>query len=113
MNTNRTNDTATVDTLTPRKAEQNKAHGAAVNAYGAGAPRTYDDIRTAYTKPSAAKIAAWESCKALCASFNGSRLRITARSCHFFSAVFQYVEQATGALCYCYITPSYTRHCYA
>jgi len=111
MNTNTT--TATVDELTTRRAEQRKAHAAALHAYGPGSAYTFDDIRAAYVKPSAAKRAAWESVKRLCASFNGSQLRITARTCHFFSAVFQYVEQATGALCYCYITRDYVRHCYA
>lgn len=77
MNTNRTNDTttaATVDTMTPRKSEQNKAHGAARWAYNGGT--TYSDIFTAYGKPSAAKVAAWDHCKELCRAFNGSRLVI-------------------------------------
>ena len=113
-NTNTTSaDALTVDALTPRKAEQRKAQAAGAHAYGAGAPYTFDDIRTAYSKPSTAKIAAWERCKALCASFNGEALRITGKNSMKFFAVFRYIETATGAICYCYITPSYTRHAYA
>ena len=113
MNTNTTNGmtAATVDKLTPRKAEQAKAHGAARWAYNGGT--TYSDIFTAYGKPSAAKVDTWERCKRICAAFNGEALRIVGKNCMKFSAVFQYVERATGALCYCYITPTYTRHCYA
>lgn len=108
---NTNTNTATVDTITPRKAEQRKARAAAEWAYTNGT--TYDDIRAAYVKPSAAKRAAWDSVKRLCASFDGYALRITGRTAQHFNAVFQYVERATGALCYCYITPTYTRHCYA
>ena len=111
--TNTTNGTtaATVDTLTPRKAEQRKAHGAARWAYNNGT--SYGDIFDAYGKPSAAKVDAWERCKRICAAFNGEALRNVGKNCMKFSAVFQYVERATGALCYCYITRDYVRHCYA
>lgn len=103
--------TNTVDTLTPSKSEQVKALSAARCAYNGGT--SYGDIFAAYGKPSAAKVAAWEHCKDLCASFGGYALRIVGKNCMKFSAVFQYIEQSTGALCYCYITRDYVRHCYA
>ena len=108
-----TNNAETVDTLTTRKSEQNKARAAAEHAYSGRAWNVYNDIFAAYTKPSAAKVRAWDRCKALCAEFGGKDLIISGKSSMAFSAVFKYIERATGALCYCYITKDYTRHCYA
>lgn len=116
-NTNTDTDTGaearTVDTLTPRKADQKRARAVAGYAYGEGARWTYGDIFAAYTRPSKYKVGAWEDCKALCAAFNGRGLVIASRNTSKFTAVFQYTEAATGAECYCYITREHTRHCYA
>lgn len=101
----------TVDDLS-KKADQRKARSAAAWAYS-GTPETFRDICEAYKNPSAAKVAAWDYCKRLCESFGGYDLIICGKNCMKFSALFRYVEQTTGALCYAYITPKYARYCYA
>lgn len=103
----------TVKDLTPRKSDQNKARASAEWAYGGNARNVFRDIMDAYKNPSAAKCRAWEACKSTCEAFGGTNLLITGKTCMTFSAVFTYIERATGALCYCYITRDYTRHCYA
>lgn len=94
------------------KQGQKIARNAAEYAYNHPA-YTYDDIYSAYSRPSANKIRAWDHCKELCRSLKGYALRITGKSSHAFSAVFKFNDEETRELCYCYMTKDYTRYCYA
>lgn len=72
---------------------------------------TYDDIFSAYGRPSADKVRAWDYCKELCAKMGGYDLLISSRNAFRFSACFKFEDD--GRLCYAYITPDYNRFCYA
>lgn len=93
------------------KRDQTIAREHAEYAYGRGKNWTYDDIWSAYSKPSLAKIRAWEFCKSMCKELNGHSLIISARSSHFFSACFKFEDE--GRDCYAYITYANNRFCYA
>lgn len=93
-----------------KKRDQRIAREAASFAY-ANRRWMYSDIWEAYNKPSAAKVAAWEYCKRVCAEVNGHDLIISGRSSMVFSAVFKFEDN--GKPCYGYITKSYDRYCYA
>ena len=94
------------------KAGQKKAREAAVFAYAHKA-WTYDDIYSAYKKPSVYKVRAWNWCKELCREMHGYDLIITGASRFAFSVVFTFNERGTGRKCYAYITRDYNRFCYA
>lgn len=72
---------------------------------------TYGDIFEAYSKPSTAKVRAWEYCKQLCKEVNGHDIIISARGCQTFSVCFKFEDN--GRPCYAYITRDYDRYCYA
>lgn len=77
-----------------------------------GRPTVYHDIYEAYERPSVYKVRAWNYCKELCKKMHGFDLVICGKNSMKFSAMFQFVERGTGALCYAYITKDYDRFCY-
>ena len=94
------------------KAGQKKAREAAVYAYAHRA-WTYNDIYSAYKKPSVYKVRAWNYCKELCREMHGYDLIISAAGNQTFSVVFTFNERGTGRKCFAYITRDYNRFCYA
>lgn len=72
----------------------------------------YDDIYAAYSRPSFAKVRAWEYCKRLCAECNGWGLAIASKNSMVFTAVFQF-EGEDGKPAVAYITRDYDRFAYA
>lgn len=61
-------------------------------------------IEDAYTKPSAAKQAAFISCQQKCEEENGHRFRIISYNCQFFTVAFE-VKNSFGATELRVITP--------
>ena len=72
-----------------------------VRAYETSVMRAIED---AYTKPSAAKQAAFKRCQLKCEEENGGRLRIISFNCQFFTVAFE-VENSFGATELRVITP--------
>ena len=93
------------------KRGQKIAREAAARAYK-HPENCYNDIFQVYKSPSIYKIRAFERCKALCHKMRGKNLLISSASCQAFSVVFEYVDKATGAMCFAYITKDYDRFCY-
>jgi hypothetical protein len=59
-----------------------------------------------YKQPSDRKRYAFMYCQDLCAQFHGYNLRITAHTCQFFTAAFQFVNKDTGVIQIMNITAS-------
>ena len=92
------------------KRNQTIARNAAEYAYNN--PRwTYNDIYSAYDRPSREKVQAWEYCKNVCNEVGGYDLVISSKNTFRFSAVFKFI--ADGKPAYGYITADYDRYCYA
>lgn len=94
------------------KKNQRIARNAAEYAYS-NRRLTYNDIFTAYGRPSVDKCRAWEYCKRVCEELDGFDLLIASRNTFSFSAVFTFTDKETGELCYGYITKDYDRFCHA
>ena len=64
-------------------------------------------IFDAYDRPSAAKVAAWNDCKALCYECGGYGLKVINHNTFTFTAGFESVDIDTGVVMFHYITPNY------
>ena len=60
----------------------------------------YDELYKCYGRVSTEKIKAWERCKALCASHDGSGLRVIGHGSWQFSAGFKCEKDGKKVLCY-------------
>lgn len=66
-----------------------------------------NSIYSAYGKPSSAKVAAWNYCRRLCDSMNGTGLKVVNFNTFMFTAGFESVDPETGVILFTYITPNY------
>jgi hypothetical protein len=70
-----------------------------------------DDIYKAYGRPSWRKVRAWEYCNKFCNALDGWNLFITGASCHFFTAMFEFVNPETGVCSLCRISAYGETYC--
>ena len=86
---------------------KSQAFSRAKAAYQVWQKSDMTDIRSAYRKPSNAKLSAWEFCKQRVKRYGGYGLRVVHNTCHIFTCGFCYRDEDTNQLHFVYITPNY------
>lgn len=79
------------------------------NAYKRYRMSTATSLYDVYKTFSRRKANAFNNCLQIKESMNGFNGRIIGHNCDVFSYGFEYIAPTTGVVCFCYITPTYTR----
>jgi hypothetical protein len=72
----------------------------------------YRSLNDVYSRPSSAKLRAYEYCIRLFHELDGYDFRILSHNSMTFSVGFRYYGKNTGAACFAYITRDYDSFCF-